>query len=564
MSALRRRVRRWRVARRLRHVRLNVIARTSGHQDLTPIVEADDVPWREVLTWAESGPRVLIATNIGGHFGLAGIDRLLAVALTLRGAKITTVLCDGVLPACQMCEFDLVAAPAAFARQGPDHTLCAYCHGPACGAVSRLGLAVRRLSSVLTSADEQEAQSVAEGLNADQIESFRWNDLPVGEHAAAGALRYYARSEIRSEPAAERILRRYLIASILTARAYDRVIEQTAPEVMVAHHGIYVPQGIAAAVARSRGVRVVTWNPAYRRHCFIFSHDDTYHQTMMTEPVALWRDRPLSAAEGKRIRAYLKSRRDGRNDWIIVHHAARLQPLNGVADLALDPAKPVVLLLTNVFWDAQLHYRTNAFRNQGDWLVRTIAWFANRPDLQLVVRIHPAEVTTVPAARQRAAAEIEAAFPRLPGNVRVIGPESAISTYALARLANSAIIFATKTGVELACEGLPVIVAGEAWVRNKGLTFDAHSEADYFRLLAQLPFASRLDEQTIELAERYANHFFFGRMIPLEMVDSVSSPRRFTVTARNRTALKPGSSVGLDVICRGILNGEPFIMPPLG
>ena len=42
------------------------------------------------------------------------------------------------------------------------------------------------------------------------------------------------------------------------------------------HHGIYVPQGISSAVTRQLGVRVSTWNPAFRNNCFIFSQDDTY------------------------------------------------------------------------------------------------------------------------------------------------------------------------------------------------------------------------------------------------------------------------------------------------
>ena len=115
--------------------------------------------------------------------------------------------------------------------------------------------------------------------------------LPVGEHALAGALRYFAKGTITDEPLGEAVARRFLAAAVSTAIAYDRLFESMKPTVVVAHHGIYAPQGIVAALARQRGIRVVTWNPAYRRQCFIFSHGETYHHSLMTEPTERWADR---------------------------------------------------------------------------------------------------------------------------------------------------------------------------------------------------------------------------------------------------------------------------------
>ena len=146
-------------------------------------------------------------------------------------------------------------------------------------------------------------------------------------------------------------------------------------------------------------------------------------------------------------------------------------------------------LLTNVSWDAQLHYPANAFPNMLEWLVRTCEYFATRPDLQLLIRVHPAEISGFPPSRQPILGELRRRVPRLPPNILVVPPESRMSTYALMSLCNAAIIYGTKMGVELTSVGLPVIVAGEAWIRNKGLTHDASSPEEYIRLLDQLPFA---------------------------------------------------------------------------
>ena len=547
-------LRRWPAAARARLLRLNVIARMDQRDGLARL--ADDPEWRRVLEASRAGRRVLIATNTGGHFAIETIDRMLGAALTLRGAAVTHVLCDAALPACQMCEFNLTPDVGALARSGPDPLLCGYCHPPAEARLQALGLDVRRLGSSLSDADRAEASALAQNTSRFDLDRLSWRGVPIGMHAVAGALRFFARSDLVNEPHGEAVLRRYVEASALTAAAYLKLLDEVRPEVVVAHHGIYEPQGLVVAVARAKGIRVVTWNPAYRRHCFIFSHDDSYHYTLMDEPTETWRERPFSDVERGRIVDYLRARESGEGDWIKYHRDPA--PTN-LAELSLDPNKPLIVAYTNVFWDAQLHFPTNAFANQKEWLERTIDWFASRPDLQLVIRIHPAEISGSPPARQLAQDIIAARFPQLPPNVRVVGPDSALSSYALAERADAALIFGTKLGVELSAIGIPVIVAGEAWVRGKGFTLDASSPADYEAKLAQLPFGRRLDPDKRELALRYAHHFFFGRMLELPFVEPVRGPRRFRIAINGAADLAPGRWPGLDTICSGILERTPFV-----
>ena len=103
-----------------------------------------------------------------------------------------------------------------------------------------------------------------------------------------------------------------------------------------------------------------------------------------------------------------------------------------------------------------------------EWLVQTCEYFATRPDLQLLIRVHPAEISGFPPSRQPILGELRKRLPTLAPNIIVVPPESGMSTYALMSLCNAAIIYGTKMGVELTSVGLPVIVAGEAWIRNKG------------------------------------------------------------------------------------------------
>jgi len=257
---------------------------------------------------------------------------------------------------------------------------------------------------------------------------------------------------------------------------------------------------------------------------------------------------------------YLASRREGMFDWIVFHRPTSQNAEDIATKIGIDRRRPVIGLLTNVSWDAQLHYPANAFANMLDWLVQTCRYFATRPDLQLLVRVHPAEISGFPPSRQPILGELRKHVPTLAPNIHIVPPESGLSTYALMSLCNSAIIYGTKMGVELTAVGLPVIVAGEAWIRNKGLTHDATTPEEYFKILERLPFPERLGAAQLSRARRYAYHFFFNRMIPLPFIQPKAGYPIYRLKLEALKHLLPGESEGLDTICDGILGRGPFVL----
>jgi hypothetical protein len=502
--------------------------------------------------------RVCIATVMGGYDHARVLDGVLAQALKLRGADVDLLLCDKAVPACQMVKIGR-ATPEMLADGAPI-PYCDECISRGREGHRGLSVPLRWMSSYLTEDDIAQAARLSQSMPAAEIPTFAWEGLPVGEHAYAGTLRYFARGDLNGEPHGEAVLRRYLEAGLRTIACMRRLIETHGYDVLVVNHGIYIPQGMICEVARAAGVRVVTYNPAYRKHSFIFSHDASYHFTMLDEPVDDWRGVEMTPELTRRTSDYLDSRRHGGEDWIWFHDQPQEDVSPILSEIGCDPSKPYVVALTSVVWDAQLHYKSSAFAGMLDWLKETVSYWRRRPDVQLVIRVHPAELRGMVPSRQRAAEELSAAFPELPPNVFVIGPEHQASTYALCEGADAVVIYNTKTGIEAASMGVPVIVAGEAWVRGKGFTLDVSRREDYFALLDTLPLARRMSGAEQALAMKYAFHFFFRRMIPLPFIHQEDTGR-FRLDMSKPRGLAPGRFGGLDTICDGILRGAPFIYP---
>ncbi|RJQ38988.1 MAG: capsule biosynthesis protein [Dehalococcoidia bacterium] len=547
----------------LSHIKRSVFSRLGIKSEVSiwaSLIRSESAYWQAAKQTARAGQRVLIATSMGGYQRGALVESALAAALTLRGASVDVLLCDSFLPACQLTDF-AVTPPEQLVRQTPQKR-CDSCQWEGKKLFKPLGLPIHWYGQLVTAEEADEARRIAASIPPEQIGEFRLNNLAVGEHALAGDLRYFARSDLENSPTSEVVLRRYLEASVLTVYSLQNLLKRTRYDVACFNHGIYVPQGLIGEVCRQNGVRVVNWCSAYRKQCFIFSHGDTYHHTMVSEPVAEWENIPWNSETEKEILEYLKSRWQGTQDWIWFHDRPQENTDEIQRETGIDFNRPTVAMLTSVMWDARLHYASNAFPSMLDWVLQTIANFAKRPGLQLVIRVHPAEVRGFNPSRQPLVAEIKREFPVLPPNVFVIPPESQISSYAVVSKCNAAIIYNTKMGIEVSSMGIPVIVAGEAWIRNKGFSIDASSPSAYFRILEELPFATGLSAEKLERARKYAYHFFSRRMIPMPFI-TPGKGIYFGLGISSIKDLSRGHYPGLDVICDGILNGADFTYDPV-
>jgi hypothetical protein len=518
-----------------------------------------------------SGPRVLFATGYGLADAMMTIESILVMALRLRGASPVVLRCDKTLPACEWNRhgnFD--PDPGAFGPQLTRRTRldrCRVCTAAIEDTHGVLPVDQVAFSDHLRPGDLERVTGIVDGLAYEQYRDFVYRDIPVGEHAYSSTVRSLLRGTLTDDEETRWLFRRYLVSSILVTDLTERVLEREKPDHLVAIHGIYVTHGTICDVARKHGVNVVVYGTPYRKGTIWLSHDDTYHRTLITEPTELWEEMELTPERAKRVDDYLAEKRFAARDYAAYHKDAVNDVETVMAELGLDAERPIVSIFTNVLWDAQLYYKYNAFGNMMEWLFETIRYFERRQDLQLVIRIHPAEASAANATNQPLLAEIEREFPHLAGNVKIVRPESKLSSYTLAEISRAALIYGARMGVEIAALGIPLVVAGETFNRRKGYSYDVETREEYFRLLDRIQTLPRNSEETVERARKYAYHYYYRLMMdfPLFSVQNgihMSEPR---LEFSHLDALLPGASGALDVVCQGIMDGEtPFIYDSLG
>jgi hypothetical protein len=229
-------------------------------------------------------------------------------------------------------------------------------------------------------------------------------------------------------------------------------------------------------------------------------------------------------------------------------------------EYGIDLKKPIIGMLTNTIWDAVLTYPNNIFSNMLEWIFLTIDFFSKRNDIQLVIRIHPAEVKSDRISKQKVYDEIKKKYKSLQKNIFIIDSDDELSSYCLLDFCDTVLIYSTKMGMEFSPFGTPVICAGESYVKNKKITLDPKNKKEYVSMLNLLPFKKKLNKSQILRAKKYAYHFFFRRMITIESLEY--KPHQWPPFILNKNGVKKilqNKDKGLNQICHSIHNNLPFI-----
>ena len=495
-----------------------------------------DTLWKQHLINVKNNhqKKVLICTMTGSNWACSSFESLLGIALSLKGVSVDFLLCDGSLPSCQECEFERIS-PKIMSKFGPKPILCNSCFNPAFEMLKKTQLSILKLSDYFNN------------------KSFTKIETILSENVKAGILRYYGVGDLNNEIKTKKIIHRYLKAEYILKEALQNISKKFNHDIIILHHGIYVPQGVIVEHFKRKKKQIVTWGPSYKKSTVLFSHDSSYHYTMPKEKINFDQIH-LSKQNRNQILNYLKSREKGSNDWISFHNEVK-KNIHQFENLS-KKYKKIAGLFTNVIWDAQLHFKDSAFKTMLDWLWYTIDFFIKHEDYCLIIRIHPAEITGTVKSRQPILNEIKKRYISLPSNIIVIEPNDKISSYEISRNIDIALIYGTKMGIEIATLGIPIIVAGDSWIKGKGFSIDPKNKNEYLNILNNLQKLKKLNYSQKNKAIKYAYYVFFKKMIYIDLLEPLKRYGLFKINVKNLDQIK--SSKGLNKIIESILHKKNF------
>ncbi len=514
--------------------------------------------WKMQQLFAKVAPPSASAPTIlfwvpGGMPLLLHVEGVIAASLRLRGYNIHAIICDAPYKACVNREITSGVPIEAWAET------CARCIGSTRSVLDILGIPYSSIGDYVPPARREELRQRAWQVDRTNVAELTHEGLSVGQNVASTITRYLQGARLED---GEEIVREYAYTALVTAEAAAKVFDRFQPMRVFMSHGTYVDWGPALHTALERGIPVTGWKASYLTSRFFFRHvEDRARIDFHKLSERAWEARrraPFTDEEEESLHNFL----DRRYHQRVSFDMKRLQKYTGEMDsfrakYSIADGKPVWGIMAHINWDSVSDYSPMAYASFDEWMVDTIKQVCDLPDVQWLVKVHPIEAYDNPAAGVQRL--IETHFPNLPPHVRMIPAEEEISPLEFFQLLDGGITVYGTAGLELALQGKPVVLAGEAHYGGKGFTYDGLDVNSYRHLLSRVAELARPTEEQTRLARVYAYSYFVQRQVPLPIVRDPNSIW-WNLQHERRHLLLPGADPFLDFICDRLIAGEDFVM----
>lgn len=364
----------------------------------------------------------------------------------------------------------------------------------------------------------------------------RHRDVFVGRHALSSVVREVkgGRIDLGDGVIAAKV-RAQLTASLQTIPAAEAILDVVRPGLLLFLEKGYTPYGEIFDVAVNRGLETIQWHHGHRTDALVlkrYRRDNRHLHSFSLDPSTWERVKaaPWVAEEERRIMGELMQRYET-GSWFsrkFLQTGKRIKTAEEVhAQLGLDPRRKTAVIFSHVLWDATFFFGENLFEDYEAWLIETVQAACANPAVNWVVKLHPDYVWKLKMAgggdvRDRLA--LDAAVGRLPDHVKLVLPETDISTYSFFGITDYCLTVRGTIGIEMACFGIPVLTAGTGRYAGFGFTLDSATPEEYLARLAHIQEIPPLSPEQTRLAQQHAHALFLRRPMVFRTFEMVQRP----------------------------------------
>jgi hypothetical protein len=446
-------------------------------------------------------------------------EAILVESLQKKGHEIVYIRCGGAF--CAHCIPMITNHIPYDAPDSEKKRLCGQCRSNAKVITESFNFPNYELDGFISAADIEEMNQILRTTTQENFGKIILDGMKVGEIALYQVLLRYKQSKENSF--SERAWQEYLAQLNVTLRAFfslRKIIKQEKPDRIMQYSGMYSVNAICRNMGAQHNIPVyflhAGLNQRDRLQSLIMAKDHTleYIKSLFDS----WEERY------KQIPCDLNSMRKVTDNFIDITQSRSFlsysqsksaTQFNIFSKFAIPIQSKVVVALMSSYDEhlaanavgAYRHHIKPLFRSQIEWIRELIPFFAKRPDLFLIIRVHPREFPTrrekTSTIKSQHAKDIEAEFVNLPANVIINWPDDMVSFYDLLNQTNLFLNAFSTAAREITMLGLPALTYhNEDVVEPVSITYSGNSVEEYLGEIDRL-MQLRFDPERIRLAYRW-------------------------------------------------------------
>jgi hypothetical protein len=503
--------------------------------------------------------RILIFSPYACRQHLIAYEGTIAKACQIRGADVEYILCDGLLPECDM-HWD------SFTYNHPRlFDLCQRCQVGAKTRLSEFELPYKWLGKLVSEEERAHAFNWAQSLTPSEIPQACFMEYPLGDWVLSTVVSYFRQyPPDMTNWRVVNVYRGFLYSASLVVLGLKKYLETNSVDAALLFNGRQSITRVAFEIFREADIRVLTHEyPFYQNgHLMLKTNARCWSPAPFNEFLSKWGQVPLTRSSLEKTLNWLIRRRYGKDHSWYAYIAPQVDESSIRTKLGLSHDKLLFALFTSstdeTAGDLELQ---GPYESQSDWVQDTVNWVKNRSDAELVIRVHPHLSGNTGLGR----AFDEFNFYQqmkssLPANIRIVMPDDPLNSYALMNEADVGLTYGSSTGIEMAMLGKHVVLGSRGFYEKGSHILTIQSREEFSQVMEKSLQAFSVREIRRE-AFRMAYYYVFKFELPFPLVsklDVMEVKSNYT----GFDALAPGRDDSLDHACSFLIDGSSLFDPP--
>jgi hypothetical protein len=419
-------------------------------------------------------------------------EALVAEALQQQGNQVVYVTCGEAFKsycvAMQSMKLSTDSTPEQKAR------VCAECNANKTVLRREMGLKSYDLREKVTQDEWEQVRQIVSRATAENILDLVLDGVAVGRFSFYQFILRTKKFEMSFTASEWEQFKIELENSLIAFFAARNILQLEKPDRIITYNSLYSVNRVFCESAAVMGIPVYFLhagaNLSNRLHGLMMGRDNTWEYAFrLSDRWQQYKDVACSPQMLARVTAHFLELCAGRNAFAY-SSAVSDEPPNVRNRFGIDPKKKLLVAAMSSYDEvfaaeiAGVHKPDmGIFPTQIQWIKALIRFMADRPDLALILRIHPREFPNKrDAVMSRHALEIRSLLENLPPNVKVNWPTDKLSMYQLADQTDVVLNAWSSVGREVTALGIPVVLYAHKQVcYPTELNYVGYTEQQYFQ-----------------------------------------------------------------------------------